>query len=114
MKPEPFNKDSLLITDKEETNKRVLPEPKNTNSEKELLQLGTPKREVQLKSSIIKLQDGSRMLGDNNIVVKHDLPLKEKKVKSLTIKSKHQEARDDKSSKILLPMLKVNNNNSCL
>ena len=59
---------------------------------------------------MIKLPEGSRVLEDNKSVVRNDTPCKEKKVKSLTIKSKHQEARDDKSSKILLPVLKVYKN----
>jgi hypothetical protein len=32
---------------------------------------------------------------------------KEKKVKSVTIKNKHQQARENKTSKILMPVLKV-------
>ena len=36
-----------------------------------------------------------------------DMFKKEKKVQSVTIKSKHQQAREDKTSKILLPVLQV-------
>ena len=36
-----------------------------------------------------------------------DMFKKEKKVQSVTIKSKHQQAREDKTSKILLPVLQI-------
>ena len=112
-KQESFNIDSLLNAYKEEANKKDTPEAENRKSDKEHYQHSNPTKESQWKAlPTIKLPEGSRVLDDNNIAVKHDTPCKEKKVKSLTIKSKHQEARDDKSSKILLPVLEVNKKRS--
>ena len=114
-KPESINIDSLLNAYKEEANKQNSPEAENRKLDKEHSNHNNPTKESQWKAfPIIKLPEGSRVLEDNKSVVKNDTPCKEKKVKSLTIKSKHQEARDDKSSKILLPVLKVNKNKSFL
>ena len=101
----------MLNAYKEEANKRDTPEAENRKLDKEHSNHNNPTKEAQRKAfPIIKLPEGSRVLEDNKSVVKNDTPCKEKKVKSLTIKSKHQEARDDKSSKILLPVLKVYKN----
>ena len=112
-KPESFNIDTLLNAYKVEANKQNKPEAESMESERELSSHNSPKIENKWKT-IPTIKERSTVPYDKNIDVKYDLPLKEKKVKSLTIKSKHQEAKDDKSSKILLPVLKVSNDKSYL
>ena len=65
----------------------------------------TPVKAVQRKE---RTEEGERSKPPpkSNIHI-GEMQVKEKKVKSVTIKSKHRETREDRTSKILLPYVKV-------
>ena len=74
-KQESFNIDSLLNAYKEEANKKDTTEAENRKADKEHSQHSNPTKESQWKAlPTIKLPEGSRVLDDNNIAVKHDTP----------------------------------------
>ena len=116
-KPESINIDSLLNAYKEEA---VKPEIESDESKERDLAQNSPKKEVRWKVlPTIKFEKELDDHDDHENAVQddeNDIEMKEKKVRSLslTIKSKHKESRDDRSSKILLPVMKVSNHNQSL